>query len=79
MPLPTPVTIASVGKIAAIGVCSLVSVVFNTADCQASCAALCARGVRCDDPVVFPGFVTYCSFYDPFGNRLQLCSAPPEE
>jgi hypothetical protein len=38
-----------------------------------------ARGVRCDDPVVFPGYVTYCSFYDPFGNRLQMCSPPPAE
>jgi predicted enzyme related to lactoylglutathione lyase len=55
------------------------TVVLDTADCDAACAALRARGVRCDDPVVFPGFVTYCSFYDPFGNRLQMCSpAPPE-
>jgi catechol 2,3-dioxygenase-like lactoylglutathione lyase family enzyme len=22
----------------------------------------------------FPGFVTFASFYDPFGNRLQMCS-----
>lgn len=56
---------------------SATTIVFNTADCHASCAELRARGVRCDDPVVFPGYVTYCSFYDPFGNRLQMCSAPP--
>ena len=37
------------------------------------------RGVRCDDPVVFPGYVTFCSFYDPFGNRLQMCSPAPAE
>ena len=55
-----------------------VTVVLNTADCAATCAQLRQRGVRCDDPVVFPGFVTYCSFYDPFGNRLQMCSPPPE-
>jgi catechol 2,3-dioxygenase-like lactoylglutathione lyase family enzyme len=54
------------------------TVVLNTADCFAACAELRSRGVRCDDPVVFPGYVTYCSFYDPFGNRLQLCSPPPE-
>jgi predicted enzyme related to lactoylglutathione lyase len=54
------------------------TVVLNTDDCHAACAALRARGVRCDDPVVFPGYVTYCSFYDPFGNRLQICSAAPE-
>jgi predicted enzyme related to lactoylglutathione lyase len=50
------------------------TIVFNTADCAATCAELRARGVRCDDPVVFPGFVTFASFYDPFGNRLQICS-----
>lgn len=55
------------------------TVVLDTADCDAACAALRARGVRCDDPVVFPGFVTYCSFYDPFGNRLQMCGPPPPE
>jgi predicted enzyme related to lactoylglutathione lyase len=54
------------------------TVVLNTDDCFAACEELRARGVRCDDPVVFPGYVTYCSFYDPFGNRLQMCSAPPE-
>jgi predicted enzyme related to lactoylglutathione lyase len=53
------------------------TIVFNTEDCHATCAELRARGIRCDDPVVFPGYVTYCSFYDPFGNRLQMCSAPP--
>lgn len=53
------------------------TVVLNTSDCAATCAELRARGVRCDDPVVVPGYVTYCSFYDPFGNRLQMCSAPP--
>lgn len=55
------------------------TVVLNTPDCAATCAELRARGVRCDDPVVFPGYVTYCSFYDPFGNRLQMCSPPPAE
>jgi len=28
--------------------------------------------VRCDEVVEVPGVVTYCSFYDPFGNRLQM-------
>ena len=55
------------------------TVVLNTEDCHAACAELRERGVRCDEPVVVPGFVTYCSFYDPFGNRLQMCSAPPAE
>ena len=55
------------------------TVVLDTVDCDAACAALRARGVRCDDPVVYPGFVTYCSFYDPFGNRLQMCGPPRPE
>ncbi len=55
------------------------TIVLNTDDCYAACAELRARGVRCDDPVVFPGYVIYCSFYDPFGNRLQFCSPAPEE
>ena len=53
------------------------TVVLDTADCAAACATLRARGVRCDDPVVFPGYVTYCTFYDPFGNRLQMAGAGP--
>jgi predicted enzyme related to lactoylglutathione lyase len=54
------------------------TLVLNVEDCQHACAQLRVRGVRCDDPVVFPGFVTFCSFYDPFGNRLQMCSPAPE-
>jgi predicted enzyme related to lactoylglutathione lyase len=51
-----------------------ITVVLNVADCRAAWRMLRGRGVRCDDPVDFPGFVTFCSFYDPFGNRLQMCS-----
>lgn len=54
------------------------TIVLNTADCHQSAAELRARGVRVEDPVGIPGVITYCSFYDPFGNRLQMCSAPPE-
>jgi predicted enzyme related to lactoylglutathione lyase len=50
------------------------TVVLNVEDCHAACAELRRRGVRCEDPVVFPGYVTFCGFYDPFGNRLQMCS-----
>lgn len=53
------------------------TLVLNTDDCFAACAALRARGVACDDPVVFPGYVTFCSIHDPFGNRLQMCSPAP--
>lgn len=54
------------------------TVVLDTADCVAACAELRSRGVPCNNPVVFPGFVTYCSFYDPFGNRLQMCGPAPQ-
>ena len=37
-----------------------------------------AEGVICDEPQVFPGYVTFASFYDPFGNRLQMCSPAPQ-
>jgi predicted enzyme related to lactoylglutathione lyase len=50
------------------------TIVLNVEDCHQACAELRQRGVRCEDPVVFPGYVTFCSFYDPFGNRLQMCS-----
>jgi predicted enzyme related to lactoylglutathione lyase len=54
------------------------TVVLDVADCPAVCEALRARGVRCDDPQVFPGYVTFCSFYDPFGNRLQMAGPAPD-
>lgn len=46
----------------------------NVADCEAAVRALRERGIRCDNAQTFPGFVTFASFYDPFGNRLQMCS-----
>jgi predicted enzyme related to lactoylglutathione lyase len=55
------------------------TIVLNVEDCHAACAELRRRGVRCEDPVVFPGYVVFCSFYDPFGNRLQMCSPAPSE
>jgi predicted enzyme related to lactoylglutathione lyase len=54
------------------------TIVLNVEDCHKAHAELRQRGVRCDDPVVFPGYVTFCSFYDPFGNRLQMCSPAPQ-
>ena len=55
------------------------TVVFNVDDCHTACTELRRAGVRCEDPVVFPGYVTYCSFYDLFGNHLQMCSPAPAE
>jgi predicted enzyme related to lactoylglutathione lyase/uncharacterized damage-inducible protein DinB len=53
------------------------TIVFNTDDCYKTCATLRAKDVRCDTPVDVPGYVIYCNFYDPFGNRLQMCSPSP--
>lgn len=50
------------------------TLVLDVDDCDAAVAELRRRGVACEDPQVFPGFVTFASFYDPFGNRLQMCS-----
>jgi predicted enzyme related to lactoylglutathione lyase len=53
------------------------TIVLNTEDCHGACGELTARGVRCEELVTFPGYVTFCSFYDPFGNRLQMASPAP--
>ena len=53
------------------------TIVLDTPDCLLACDELRARGVHCDEPELFPGYVTWCSFYDPFGNRLQMCSPAP--
>ena len=50
------------------------TLVLNVEDCAAAVAWLRTRGVRCDDPVTFTGYVTFASFHDPFGNRLHMCS-----
>ena len=50
------------------------TIVLNVDDCHSAVTELRRRGVRCDEAVVFPGYVTFASFYDPFGNRLQMCS-----
>jgi predicted enzyme related to lactoylglutathione lyase len=54
------------------------TVVFDVEDCHAAVADLRKRGVGCDDPQVFPGYVTFADFRDPDGNRLQMCSPAPD-
>jgi predicted enzyme related to lactoylglutathione lyase len=48
------------------------TVVFAVDDPYQVTEALRAKGVRCDDVVHIPGVVTYGTFYDPEGNRLQF-------
>ncbi len=54
------------------------TVVLDVDDCREAADELRRRGVPCDEPQTFPGFVTFASFHDPFGNRLQICSPAPE-
>jgi len=53
------------------------TVVLNVESCEEAVKELRRRNVSCEDPQVFPGFVTFASFYDPFGNRIQICSPAP--
>ena len=54
------------------------TIVLNVADCHEAVAALRAKGATCGEPQIFPGFVTFADVYDPFGNRLQMCSPAPD-
>ena len=56
-----------------------ITIVIDVDDCYEACKALRTKGVKCDDPIGIPNMVTYFNFYDPFGNRLQGCSAPPAQ
>ncbi|MBZ5617098.1 MAG: VOC family protein [Acidobacteriia bacterium] len=53
------------------------TLVLSVEDAHAVAAALKAKGVKCDDVMVIPGMVTYGSFYDPEGNRIQFASMVP--
>lgn len=46
-------------------------------DCFTTTERLRAKGVKCDDVVVIPGAVTFGTFYDPDGNRIQFVSEEP--
>jgi catechol 2,3-dioxygenase-like lactoylglutathione lyase family enzyme len=53
------------------------TVVFKVADAYAAVVELRRRGVKCDDVIAIPHMVTYASFYDPDGNRLQIAGPAP--
>lgn len=55
------------------GICT-----FTVDDVTATTAALRAKGVKCDDPMVIPGIVALGTFYDPEGNRFQFASSPTQ-
>lgn len=50
------------------------TVVFTVDDAYLVTEELRGRGVKCDDVVHIPDVVTYGTFYDPEGNRLQFAS-----
>jgi predicted enzyme related to lactoylglutathione lyase len=54
------------------------TLVFNVEDANAAVAELRKRGVKCEEPVAIPGMVTYATFYDLEGNKLQLAGPPPQ-
>ena len=53
------------------------SVSLRVVDAYRTTRILCSRGVQCDDVVSIPGVVTYGTFYDPEGNRIQFTSTHP--
>ncbi len=65
---PQSHTVGAVGGIA----------VFAVDDAYQAVAELRRRGVKCDDVIAVPNMVTYATFYDPDGNRLQVAGPPPK-
>lgn len=51
--------------------------IFEVDNAYAAVEQLRKRGVKCDDVVAIPEMVTYATFYDPDGNRLQVAGPPP--
>ncbi len=52
--------------------------IFDVDDAYRTVAELRKRGVKCDDVIAVPEMVTYATFYDPDGNRLQVAGPPPK-
>jgi len=53
------------------------TVVFSVDDAYKAVKELRKRGVKCDEVEAIPNMVTFASFYDPEGNRLQVAGPPP--
>ena len=49
--------------------------VFAVDDCARTVADLRQRGVKCADPVTYPGMVIYADVYDPEGNLFQIAQS----
>jgi predicted enzyme related to lactoylglutathione lyase len=53
------------------------TLVLSVDDAHEVTRQLRSKGIKCDDVIVIPGMVTYGSFYDPEGNRIQFASMVP--
>jgi len=49
--------------------------VFAVDDCAQTVAELRQRGVKCADPVTYPGMVIYADVHDPEGNLFQIAQS----
>lgn len=52
--------------------------VFSVPDAYAAVKELRRRGVKCDEVIAIANMVTYATFYDPDGNKLQVAGPPPQ-
>jgi predicted enzyme related to lactoylglutathione lyase len=55
------------------------TIIFAVDDAHKAVEELRRRGVRCEDVIAIPEMVTYATFYDPDGNRLQVAGPPPRK
>ena len=51
--------------------------ILSVESAHATTKALRERGVKCDDAVDIPGVVSFGTFYDPEGNRIQFAASQP--
>ena len=49
--------------------------VFAVDDCAKAVEELRGRGVKCEDPVTYPGMVIYADVHDPEGNLFQIAQS----
>jgi predicted enzyme related to lactoylglutathione lyase len=61
------------------GVQGSTGLVLSVDNAEEATRELRAKGIRCDDVMTIPGMVSWGSFYDPEGNRIQFASMPMPE
>ncbi len=53
------------------------TIVLSVDNAHKTVEALRAMGVKCNDAVTITGVVTYATFFDPEGNRIQFAASEP--